>query len=612
MFQNFPYTDMHQLNLDWIIKEMKNFLEQKQEIIDGLSTKVNKPIENPNGNPDDVMVSLGNGETVWMDPKTGLGIQEAVDEWLEQHPEATTTVEDGSLTLEKFSEQLKNETYNNYVTPQMFGAVGDGVEDDTEAIQAALDYAHENNYIPVCLISDYKITSTLYVPERVSVFALTITEARNKIYVDENVNIVFDCAERTVFKNVAIDGLNGTYRDNTTAFYFRGTSAHNSDSQLLSCQIMRMGTGAYCPSRNVDFIDSLFSHCRYGITIELPSGVHAMRGMNILGCRFHGIGEEYALYNGVMEEILIHGDCAGIVLKADNYVNSTDQEADVIIENCISDQSGTFITGYAQNCLVSGCYIKSFSHPAFILDSGVENVYKPSGAGAWLINNCIINGVYGTDGQGVHHGRPDNLIKINKYGRITIDGCVIGRVTENPVKIENASTDIVLSNNILTYTTRGTAFVEIYGGSKAICRGNVNTTGMPLTIATGNSNDTTSHVTNIENSGFAMLLGANTFKNIEMFSGMRELATITSGAFVDGILNCPLFYVRIADAHTWLRVEHYTEGYFSSSAGIEATTGKILTIYVDQNNSKVYLSKSTGSAAPTYDTSTTLYLLYPD
>ena len=28
MFQEFPYTDMHQLNLDWIIKIAKDFLDQ--------------------------------------------------------------------------------------------------------------------------------------------------------------------------------------------------------------------------------------------------------------------------------------------------------------------------------------------------------------------------------------------------------------------------------------------------------------------------------------------------------------------------------------------------------------------------------------------------------
>ena len=44
-----------------------------------------------------------------------------------------------------------NETINNYVTPQMFGAVADGTTDDSDAIQAAFDYAidnHVNVYFP--------------------------------------------------------------------------------------------------------------------------------------------------------------------------------------------------------------------------------------------------------------------------------------------------------------------------------------------------------------------------------------------------------------------------------------------------------------------------------
>ena len=39
MFENFPYTDMHNLNLDWIIKIAKDFLDQythiQQLIADG-------------------------------------------------------------------------------------------------------------------------------------------------------------------------------------------------------------------------------------------------------------------------------------------------------------------------------------------------------------------------------------------------------------------------------------------------------------------------------------------------------------------------------------------------------------------------------------------------
>lgn len=62
----------------------------------------------------------------------------AIDDWLDNHPEATTTVQDGSLTEAKFSSALKLSTVKDYVTPEMFGAAGDGVSDDSAYVEAAV------------------------------------------------------------------------------------------------------------------------------------------------------------------------------------------------------------------------------------------------------------------------------------------------------------------------------------------------------------------------------------------------------------------------------------------------------------------------------------------
>lgn len=73
--------------------------------------------------------------------------QEAVDNWLDDHPEATTTVQDGSLTETKFSEALKVKAIKDYVTPQMFGGKGDGIADDTASLQAAIN-SNKPIYVP--------------------------------------------------------------------------------------------------------------------------------------------------------------------------------------------------------------------------------------------------------------------------------------------------------------------------------------------------------------------------------------------------------------------------------------------------------------------------------
>lgn len=81
-------------------------------------------------------------------------IAEQINDWLDEHPEATTTVQDKSLTEDKFSDELRLTAINNYVTPQMYGAVGDGVTDDTAAFRSAIQ--HGKVYVPA---GTYKITS---------------------------------------------------------------------------------------------------------------------------------------------------------------------------------------------------------------------------------------------------------------------------------------------------------------------------------------------------------------------------------------------------------------------------------------------------------------------
>ena len=71
--------------------------------------KVNKPFNDPNGTSGQILQTNGDGTTEWIDRAlpTDEQVGAAVDSWLDEHPEATTTVEDGSLVFKQFNDDLK-------------------------------------------------------------------------------------------------------------------------------------------------------------------------------------------------------------------------------------------------------------------------------------------------------------------------------------------------------------------------------------------------------------------------------------------------------------------------------------------------------------------------
>ena len=71
--------------------------------------KVAKPETNPDGTAGQLLRTNGDGTTQWVDQGTPTAEQvgAAVDAWLDDHPEATTTVEDGAIGWDKLHPALK-------------------------------------------------------------------------------------------------------------------------------------------------------------------------------------------------------------------------------------------------------------------------------------------------------------------------------------------------------------------------------------------------------------------------------------------------------------------------------------------------------------------------
>lgn len=105
-----------------------------------------------------------------------------VDDWLAAHPEVTTTVQDHSLTYKK----LVNGTLG-FVTPEMYGAVGDGVTDDTNALSSCFS----NSSGLVILDKTYKVTDLINIPDNTTIICSgeikhSLTNAQSGVFVFGN------------------------------------------------------------------------------------------------------------------------------------------------------------------------------------------------------------------------------------------------------------------------------------------------------------------------------------------------------------------------------------------------------------------------------------------
>lgn len=88
-------------------------------------------------------------------------------------------------------ERERIDLLSNYVTPQMFGAKGDGVTDDTEAIRTALDYASEHGGIMFIPHGEYFISETIEISNietMVSVGCLIYSGNNIAVYANGNEN----------------------------------------------------------------------------------------------------------------------------------------------------------------------------------------------------------------------------------------------------------------------------------------------------------------------------------------------------------------------------------------------------------------------------------------
>lgn len=285
-----------------------------------------------------------------------------VNKWLDDHPEATTTVQDHSLNIHKF---IIGEL--GYITPQMFGAVGDGVTDDTQAIQNALDCLENGGVL--LLNKHYKTTGVIVNHSNIIVdgkgtLEQIPTDKDNYFTLKIPANV-----ENVTIKNINFIGERNSHLG-TTGEWGMGVDSYGNNITLDNLKLINYwGDGIYIGAESGDVT---IQNCH--IDNNRRQGISVIEGNNItiLNCTITNT-------NGTAPQ-------AGIDFEPNN-VNQ--KIKNIVVDGCFfeGNKGATilFVGGsFMENAVITNCVMYG---------NGVQfyDQTDTEGNGTILISDCLFN-----------------------------------------------------------------------------------------------------------------------------------------------------------------------------------------------------------------------------
>lgn len=157
-------------------------------------------VDKPTFTDDGKIPRAKKGDVEWVEvgQPTDEQTNNAVTSWLNEHPEATTTVQDKSLTIDKMVVGTLG-----YVTPKMYGAKGDGITDDTDSFNKMINFAKGKN-IAIILNGEYRLAE-LNIDNYVTIQGNSSKIICNRVTVSKPITDT----NHTIISNIVFDSENG-------------------------------------------------------------------------------------------------------------------------------------------------------------------------------------------------------------------------------------------------------------------------------------------------------------------------------------------------------------------------------------------------------------------
>lgn len=280
-------------------------------------------------------------------------IAEAVADWLEEHPEAIT-VNDGTITKAKLSSDLSDMVDAiNYVTPEEYGAVGDGVTDDTAAIQAAIDSAYTSGKI-------VRLSRKTYLTEVIAIknptYNLIIegcgygTVLKRKSNQTGVINVQGTSAVDVIIRNLTVDGnVNGGTSGNLRAINVTRRSTETVLIENVHITNARCGLyiGYWDATQHYGVVNVTVRHCKFSNNTMNELVIAVGKNIYIDDCYFDAGPDDSSLI-----DIESHGDGAyfdNVVFNSCHIKQNSGADVQCILNNFTCPSSSVMF----RDCLIN-------------------------------------------------------------------------------------------------------------------------------------------------------------------------------------------------------------------------------------------------------------------
>ena len=279
----------------------------------------------------------------------------------------------------------------SWKTPEMYGAVGDGITDDAAAFQALFADLSPGETV-VLLANKYLVNSPLTLTaHEVKFVGIGKSQQYNTIVTNLNTGNFITISTFCVgFDSIGIEGPSYDSSGDQVLVYFDADDAvnvGNIDATFINCLIGKTHIGIAARGRNVEVRSSLFSQCFICFQAEQCSGAYECRGHIIQGCRIHGCG-----------------------LAFDNLITSAESRKNIFVDGNLIDASGAIFRGYDAGVVISNNYVDrtTFGYTFNVIELTHDPLTSHSEPA--VIQDNVVNGAGGS-GSGI-------LINTDVYARI--------------------------------------------------------------------------------------------------------------------------------------------------------------------------------------------------